>query len=233
MTASDLPGNAVEQAYLAATPFIDSDHPAVRALAAETTAIADLTDRAIALYYLVRDRFLYDPYSVVVSRDGMRASRVVETGRGFCVSKALLLTAVARASGMPSRIGFADVRNHLATPRLLALMGTDIFHFHGYAELWLGGRWVKATPAFNRELCDKFRVRPLEFDGKTDSVFHPYDEDNRRHMEYLVDRGQFADLPFGPWREAMLTYYPLMMKDGEADGPGGDFAAEAAASSGA
>ncbi len=230
MAASDISGNAVEQAYLAATPFIDSDNPLVRALADEFTSIADLKQRAIAVYYAVRDRFLYDPYSIEMSQKGMSASRVIERGRGFCVSKAILLAAVARAAGIPSRLGFADVQNHLATPRLLELMGTDVFHYHGYTELLIEGRWVKATPAFNIELCEKFRVKPLEFDGVTDSIFHPFDADDRRHMEYLADHGQFADLPYLEWRQAMLTYYPTMMRDDGAAAPGGDFAAEAAAS---
>ena len=30
-------------------------------------------------------------------------------------------------------------------------MGTDLFVYHGYAELFLDGKWVKATPAFNVE----------------------------------------------------------------------------------
>src|SRR5690606_31207041 len=131
------------------------------------------------LYYIVRDRFLYDPYSVDLSDEGMRASTVIARGRGYCVTKAALMAAAARAAGIPARLGFADVRNHLATKRLLDMLGTDIFYYHGYVELWLDGKWVKATPAFNIELCDKFRVRPLEFDGRTDSIFHPYDADNR------------------------------------------------------
>ncbi|WP_300298803.1 transglutaminase family protein [Ferrovibrio sp.] len=192
-------------------------------------AAGDETDpraKAIRLYYAVRDRFLYDPYSVEVSQDGMRASGVIERGKGFCVNKAILLAAVARAEGIPARLGLADVKNHLATERLRAQMGTDIFYYHGYTELHIEGRWVKATPAFNLALCEKFRVLPLEFDGETDSVFHPFDADNRRHMEYVADRGSFADLPFAEWRDAMLTYYPDLMKE---DRNGGDFAAEAAA----
>ncbi|MFN4165598.1 MAG: transglutaminase-like domain-containing protein [Ferrovibrio sp.] len=227
MAASDLSEPAVDPAYLAATPFIDSDHAAVRALARE--AAGDETDpraKAIRLYYAVRDRFLYDPYSVEVSHDGMRASGVIERGKGFCVNKAILLAAVARAEGIPSRLGLADVKNHLATERLRAQMGTDIFYYHGYTELFIEGKWVKATPAFNLALCEKFRVLPLDFDGETDSVFHPFDADNRRHMEYVADRGSFADLPFAAWREAMLTHYPDLMKE---DRSGGDFAAEAAA----
>lgn len=227
MAASDLSEPAVDPAYLAATPFIDSDHAAVRALARE--AAGDETNpkaKAIRLYYAVRDRFLYDPYSVEVSHEGMRASGVIERGKGFCVNKAILLAAVARAEGIPSRLGLADVKNHLATERLRAQMGTDIFYYHGYTELFIEGKWVKATPAFNLALCEKFRVLPLDFDGETDSVFHPFDADNRRHMEYVADRGSFADLPFAAWREAMLTYYPDLMKEGHS---GGDFAAEAAA----
>lgn len=232
MAASVETDPAVDPAYLAATPFIDSDNEAVRALARETAGSeTDPKAKAIRLYYAVRDRFLYDPYAIEMSLPGMRASGVIARGKGFCVNKALLLCALARAEKIPARLGLADVKNHLATERLTRMMGTDIFYYHGYAELFLDGKWVKATPAFNLELCEKFRVLPLEFDGETDSIFHPFDADDRRHMEYVADRGSFADLPFDDWRTAMLKHYPAMMKDG-APGPDntGDFAAEAAAS---
>jgi len=231
MTASALPDPAVDPAYLAATPFIDSDHAAVRALAEQAAGQGSDKERAIRLYYAVRDNFIYDPYSVELSVDGMRASGVIERGKGFCVNKALLLAAVCRAAGIPARLGLADVKNHLATERLLQLMDTDIFYYHGYAEIYLDGKWVKATPAFNLALCEKFRVLPLEFDGETDSVFHPFDADNRRHMEYVADRGSFDDLPFEEWRAAMVRYYPRLMRDSDdrAAEFSGDFAAEAAA----
>ncbi|MFC3673917.1 transglutaminase-like domain-containing protein [Ferrovibrio xuzhouensis] len=231
MTASAPSDPAVDPAYLAATSFIDSDHADVRALARAAAGEGDARTRAVRLYYAVRDRFLYDPYSVDVSTDGMRASGVIERGYGFCVNKAILLAALARAEGIPARLGLADVKNHLATARLRASMGTDVFFYHGFTELWLDGKWVKATPAFNIELCEKFRVLPLDFDGETDSVFHPFDADNRRHMEYIADRGSFADLPYAEWREAMLTHYPDLMREERRENtkPGGDFAAEAAA----
>src|SRR3546814_6199153 len=98
----------------------------------------------------------------------MCASVVISRGYVFCVNKAILLAALARAEGIPARLGLADVKNHLATARLRAHMGTDVFFYHGFAELWLDGKWVKATPAFNIELCEKFRVLPLEFDGETE-----------------------------------------------------------------
>jgi transglutaminase-like putative cysteine protease len=201
--------------HLQPTAFITSSDPAVMAFARE--ACGDATDdreRAVRLYYAVRDGVRYDPWSVRLTPEGFTASRCLAERRGFCIPKATLLAAVARASGMPARLGFADVRNHLATPRLLEAMGgRDVFPWHAYTELWIEGRWVKATPAFNRELCERFRVPPLEFDGRRDSLFQPFNDDRRPFMDYVLDRGTFDDVPFdaiaadfsklhAPWIEA-------------------------------
>jgi transglutaminase-like putative cysteine protease len=209
--------------YLRPTPFLDIHHPRVRELAETATAgAADTTERAVRLYYAVRDGLRYDPYGIDFSPASFTASTVIERGRGYCVAKATVLAAAARALAIPSRLGFADVRNHLATPRLREQMGTDVFYYHGYTELFLEGRWVKATPAFNVELCRRFGVRPLEFDGLEDSIFHPLDADGRLHMEYLNDRGSRDDVPLDELREAMARLYPNMQ------GPlTGDFHAEA------
>lgn len=207
------------------TRYLDADHPRIRGFA-ETAArgAGDPIEAAVQLYYAVRDGIRYDPYSVEMSPDGLVASNVLGRGRGYCVAKAGVLAATARAIGIPSRLGFADVRNHLATPRLLEMMGTDIFYYHGYTELLLGDRWLKATPAFNVELCERFGVAPLEFDGRTDSIFHPYDTAGRRHMEYVNDRGTRDDMPIEELYQAMTRFYPRMAMT-----PGGDFHAEAEA----
>jgi len=219
----------MDDRWLRPTALLDADHPALRAFAVDAAGGAgDARERAVRLYYAVRDGLRYDPYRVVLTPDGMRASAVLASGRGYCVAKAGVLAAAARAVGVPSRLGFADVRNHLATERLRRMMRTDVFYWHGYTELLLDGRWVKATPAFNRELCEKFGVAPLDFDGRTDSVFHPYDTAGRRHMEYGADHGWRDDLPLDELREAMVRLYPGM-GIGET---GGDFAAEADAERG-
>jgi transglutaminase-like putative cysteine protease len=191
---------------------IDSDHPAVTAFAHEVAA-ATLPAREIALrlYAAVRDRFPYDPYRIDTTLAGFKASTVIENGRGFCVTKAALLAAAARALGVPARLGFADVRNHLSSPRLREMMGSDLFVFHGYTELWLDGRWVKATPAFNRSLCEKGGILPLSFDGYNDSVFHPFDASGRRHMEYVHDRGSFVDVPHEQLMAAWMQHYPAVV----------------------
>ncbi|MCL1599331.1 MAG: transglutaminase family protein [Actinomycetia bacterium] len=211
--------------YLLPTVSIDADHPAVVSFARETVAGATAaTDKAIALFYGVRDGIRYTPYGVDLSPGAMRASATLEAGEGFCIPKALLLTASARAVGVPARLGFADVRNHLASQRLLELLGdNDVFAWHAFSEFGLDGRWVKATPAFDMGLCERFDVVPLEFDGVHDALFHPYDAAGRRHMEYLAERGSYADLPLDEIRRDFEEMYPKWM------GVEGDLHAEAAA----
>jgi transglutaminase-like putative cysteine protease len=196
--------------------FVDSDHPAVRDFAAEHARGADHREKAVSLYYAVRDRIRYNPFQNFTADDAYRASSCLERNVGWCVSKAALLAAGARASGIPARVGFADVKNHLTTPELTAKMGTDLFVYHGYTELCLDGTWVKATPAFNLGLCQRFRVKPLEFDGRADSIFHPFDEDDRRHMEYVRWRGEFADVPADEIRRVFRETYPELFNLGPA-----------------
>jgi transglutaminase-like putative cysteine protease len=183
--------------YLRPTWFLDSDSPVVVRYAEEAIGDAS-TDRekTVRLFYRVRDGIRYNPYLWSVEREAYRASTIAEVPAAFCIPKAILLAAAARAAGVPSRLGFADVRNHLSSPQLREQMGTDIFVFHGFTEFHLDGRWVKATSAFNLSLCERFGVRPLEFDGRSDSLYHPFDTQGRRHMEYVRDRGTFADFPF-------------------------------------
>jgi transglutaminase-like putative cysteine protease len=217
-----------EDEFLRPGRYIDSDHPAVAAFAARVThGVMEASAKAVKLYYAVRDEILYDPYVRYDDLDSYRASAVLKRGRGYCVGKAALLAASARAQGIPARIAFADVRNHLATPRLLELTGSDVFIYHGIAELRLDGAWLKATPTFNLSLCEKFHIKPLEFDGSSDAILHPYDRDGRRHMEYLAEHGAFADVPAEEVRAAMRQAYPRLYA--RKAGPRGDFAREAEA----
>jgi transglutaminase-like putative cysteine protease len=208
--------------------FVDSDSANVIAFAHATVGDADNDkEKARRLFYAVRDGIYYDPYVTFGQPETYRASRLIEVGRGFYIPKAALLAAGARVIGIPARLGFSDARNDLASPRLTELMGSDVFTWHGYAELYLGGRWIKVTPSFNLDLCQKFRVKPLEFDGETDTLLHPFDEDGRRHMDYINDRGSFEDVPF----EQIVTdfqsrHYKLYGEYGES--VYGDLAMEAA-----
>ncbi|MFC2027673.1 transglutaminase family protein [Chloroflexota bacterium] len=204
--------------YLQPTPSIDCDHVAVMEFVKQHCS--DQTDpvqHAVQLYYAVRDGILYDPYSAVVSIDGLRASATLKKGRGWCVAKAILLAASCRAFGIPSRLGYADVRNHLSTARMRQAMNNDIFYWHGYTSIYLNGSWVKVTPAFNIELCQKFGLKPLDFDGSNDALFHPFDLEGKQHMEYLRYRGEFADVPIDQILETFQKKYPISPPVSEAD----------------
>jgi transglutaminase-like putative cysteine protease len=189
--------NREPNAYLSPTSIIDSDNKIIidYALSAIKNAGDDPISRAVKLYYAVRDVIWYDPYTPFFRPEHYRASKVLKRGRAFCIGKACLLCALGRACGIPSRVGFADVRNHLATKQLLEYLGSDIFSYHGFTEFYLDNKWVKATPAFNIELCRKHKVTPLEFNGREDSIFHPYSEDKKLFMEYVKDHGTHADIP--------------------------------------
>ena len=181
---------------LSPTAFIDSDSEAVRAFVAEVAAGAeDEHDVLARLFAAVRDGIRYDPYAVSGDPDDYRASAVLGMEKGYCVQKSIALTAAARAAGIPSRLGFADVKNHLQSEKLREKMGTDLFVWHGYSTFFVGGRWTKASCAFNAELCERFGVPPLDFDGRNDALLHPFSGDGSRYMEYVRDRGTYADLP--------------------------------------
>jgi transglutaminase-like putative cysteine protease len=215
--------------YLTPGRFIDSDSPQVIAFAKKATEGAtDSRAAVLRLFAVVRDGIVYDPYVNFADPANYRASTVLAAGRAFCIGKAALLAAGARIIGVPARVGYADVRNHLTSRRLYEKIKTDIFRWHSYTELYLSGRWVKATPAFDRALCDRAGIKPLEFDGDSDSLFHPFDRSGRRHMEYLTDRGTFADVPFDTIVADFRANYPSLMSG---DGLSGDFRSEAVAGS--
>jgi len=196
------------QRWTEPTYFLDFDSRPFRDFTAATIdGATSPEEKATRLFYAVRDGYRYDPYMTCRTRESYRASHILEQTSGFCVTKAVLLTTLARSVGLPARLGFADVQNHLTSPRLMERMKTDVFFFHGYSELFLGGRWLKAAPTFNRELFDRFGVMALDFDGTEDALLHPFDASGRRHMEYVNERGSFDDLPFEAMIEVFETSY--------------------------
>jgi transglutaminase-like putative cysteine protease len=197
----------IDPAYLRPTQIIDSDHPNIVAYARNAAEDSrDSLEKAVKIYYAVRDDIRYTPYYPFYLPEHYRASNVLKSGQGYCVCKASLLCALGRALEIPSRVGFATVRNHLITRQLQEWMASDLFVYHGYVDFYLNGVWVKATPAFNKELCERHRVQPLEFNGREDSIFQPFNLENRKFMEYVEFSGTYADIPVdiivAGWEEA-------------------------------
>lgn len=198
---------------LKSTGFIDSDNAAIIDFA--NGIIGNEQDQkmqAIKLYYAVRDSIRYDPYRIEFTPNGLKASTTLKQDYGYCVAKAVLLAAAGRAVGIPTRVGFSDVKNHLSSEKLIQVMQSDVFAWHGYTEFYLNDQWIKATPAFNKLLCDKAGIKPLEFDGENDSVFHEFDQAGNKHMEYLKEHGSFDDVPFQNIIDAYKEYYPVLAK---------------------
>ena len=193
--------------YLTPTPIIDSDNVTIVEYANNTVSGVgkDPVSQAVALYYAVRDNIWYNPYYPFYLDEHYRASSILKSKQGFCISKVSLLCALGRACGIPSRAGFATVRNHLATKRLLEYLGSDLFVYHGFTEFFLEGKWVKATPAFNIELCIKHKVPPLDFNGREDSIFHACNVEKKQFMEYIEYHGSYADIPV----ETILTEWEI------------------------
>lgn len=201
---------------LAVTEFLDHDSDEVAAFVDKTVAGGDdPREQAVKLYYAVRDGLLYEVYGADLSRAGLKASAILRAGTGFCIHKSLVYAAALRRVGIPSRLFYGDVRNHLASPRLRELVGGTLFRFHALTVVRLDGRWIKATPVFNKTLCRLYRMRPLEFDGTHDSVYHPYDLDGRKHMEFVHEHGEFADFPYDLVVGGIRRAHPKLAASGD------------------
>jgi transglutaminase-like putative cysteine protease len=207
--------NSWRRLYLSPAEFIDSDHAAVRAKASSLAgAVSDPVKRASVLYRAVRDDIRYDPYIDYTNPETYRASSVLAQGHAYCVGKASLYVALCRASGIPARLGLADVKNHLATPRLLELVGTDVFAYHGYVEVMPGREWIKATPTFDVSLCQKLGVAPLDFSGERDALLQPFDARGREFMSYVAQHGTFFEVPVKFLIAEMTRLYPKLCRPG-------------------
>jgi hypothetical protein len=182
--------------YLKSTAAIDSDNPSIKEKAQNLIkGKREAADKAKSLFYWVRDEIKYNPFLALEFSENFRASKTLERGQGFCIEKAAVLAAFARAAGIPARLHFADIRNHLVSDKLLKVMETNLFRYHGYTELYINGKWVKATPAFDLKMCHKNRIVPVEFDGQNDAILHSHNLDGKLHIEYVKDRGYHEDVP--------------------------------------
>lgn len=193
--------------FLAPADYVDSDHPLVQDTASRLTRDAATPAAAArSLFYHVREIHYGAPDFDRL--DSFKASTLLVEGSGYCVPKAAAFAALCRAAGLPARLGFADVTNHLATPLTLERMGGPLFAWHGYAEVWLQDRWLKVSPTFNSSLCEKMGVATLEFDGVSDAHLQPFDNVGRTFMSYDRFHGVFHDVPAKFLAGEMIRLYP-------------------------
>lgn len=201
--------------YLQPTEFFDFDNDSVRDKAAEITRdLKTNKEKAIALFYYVRNEFKYNMMTYIPKvKDNFKASFTLKRGDGFCVSKSILLSSLARAVGIPARIHLVDLINHKISQKVIDFMQSKIMHYHGYSELFLNGKWIKLTPSFDPATAIKGGFIPMvEFDGEHDAVFPKYDNEGNLFGEYIEDRGVHADLPLQDIDKVFLEKYPFYNK---------------------
>ena len=197
--------------YLHPTEFLDFHKKKVKDKALEITKdIESNKDKAVALFYWVRDEIKYNAFSYYPKvKANLKASVTLRRKNGFCMSKATLLSTFARVVGIPARIHMVDIINHKISQRLRDLMGTAAFYCHAYSELYLNGKWVKVTPVFDKNTCIKGDFFPMiEFDGENDALFSEVDTKGNKFIEYIGDWGVYADVPIDKIDQIFTKEYP-------------------------
>lgn len=202
--------------YLAPTEFIQSTHPLVIDFVKKHIDVSDsYKQKAIKLFLAVRDEILYSPDSFSIKKEFYLPAVTLTKKASTCVPKAVLLCAAFRAAGLPSKMGYADVTNHIMSSKVLELLNGNMFYMHGFCRVFLKDKWIKVTPTFNASLCDKMKVEPLNFDGENDSLFQQFNIEGNKHMEYLQYYDEFEDVPYDYLTDLYLTNYPKLCKAGE------------------
>jgi hypothetical protein len=186
------------KAYLKPTWFLDFDNTRVKEKALEIVqGKKSQKDKAIALFYWTRDQIKYNMYTYIPQfKTNLRASTTLRRGHGFCMSKAVLLSTLARAVDIPARIHMVDIKNHKVPDWVEELMGTKAFYCHGYSEFYIEDEWKKLTPVFDKQTALKAGYTPLvEFDGENDALLSKYDSEGNLFVEYIGDHGIYDDVP--------------------------------------
>ncbi len=183
--------------YLKATPTLDAGHERIIETARTLTrGCSSDEEKAVKLFYFVRDSIGYNVFMISVFIEDFRASRVLEWGKGYCVQKAVLLAALGRAAGIPSRLAFAKIRNHKLPEHIFQIMKTNTFHRQGYNQFLLNGGWVSAAATFDKNLCQKNGLPTVEFDGKSDAILPEKGLKGEPYIEYVEKFPPHDDLPF-------------------------------------
>ncbi|MBL8818201.1 MAG: transglutaminase domain-containing protein [Planctomyces sp.] len=123
------PSEEVAEEFLISTPLITSDNEAVHRLTRLSAGtVADPLEGCRRMSRYLFANLKPSPFSTICQP----ASEVAKTMRGDCTEHAVLLAAMMRASGIPSRvvIGLTYVER---TSSLMA---------HMWAEAWIDGKWI-------------------------------------------------------------------------------------------
>jgi transglutaminase-like putative cysteine protease len=196
--------------YIEPTEFIDSESGVVKDIVNKIYLRSrSRIEFIIKLFYYVRDEVRYELFIDYFNRGSYKASNTLSRRYGYCVQKAIALAALYRASFIPARVCFADIINHNLPSQIYELFKTNQFVYHGYVEAYINGRWVKLTPAFDKEASSKMNIDPLEFDGYNDVVLPKYNRDGKIQFTYVKYRGCYREFPYEDLVREFLRVYPV------------------------
>lgn len=187
--------------FASSSAIFDHLHPTVQDFVARAIGPDTLSDKdkAVRIYYAVRDDIFYEVFGTDISGDGLAASSIITSKRGFCLHKSICFVAACRAAGLAARLLVDKVKNHVTTQELSALVGGQEF-LHWFAEVRVDNVWLKVSPTFNKQMCQLFGMRALDFDGQSHSINQHYGAEV--FMEYMGEPASFAD----PSHEELLEY---------------------------
>lgn len=194
--------------YLEPTWFIDADNPKIMEAAQQLTAACCRDqEKVVKLFYFVRDQIHYNMYDTSANKENYPASAVLNTGHGWCVQKAILLAALGRACGIPSRLIIVAIRNHKSPAEAHEIMGTDVFFPHAYNQFYIDGLWIKCAATFDKDICERIGVATVEFDGVNDAILPGLDLVGQPYIDYLEEFGYYADFPWEwVWEKSSDVY---------------------------
>jgi hypothetical protein len=193
------------EVFLKCTEIIDCDSDSIQGKALEITmGLRTDREKAVALFYFVRDKIKHNAYVTLYDPNRYKSSSTLKAGNGMCQNKAILLVALARAAGIAARLGFVDVEDYQLSESFKKMIGgVNIMPFHGFAELYVNGRWVHVSPAYDAATCQKKGFIPVEFDGVKDAKDSEYTKAGKPHMKHIRYHGPYADLPL----DEIYSYY--------------------------
>ncbi|MBL86000.1 MAG: transglutaminase [Winogradskyella sp.] len=196
--------------YIQKTYYFDYDNPVIKKIIKDVEHLTSPQDIIEQLYLKVRDGWRYLPFNIGLTKEHFKASNIAKKPDGHCIDKAILYIACLRAFHIPARLHLAKVSNHIATERLEKVIGTNELAPHGLVDVFYNGKWVKCSPAFNKELCTIYNVDVLDFNGTEDAVMQEYNKDDHKFMTYIEDYGHFEDVPFDFIKETFKLNYPSL-----------------------
>jgi transglutaminase-like putative cysteine protease len=131
--------------FLQATPFMQSDHPRIRALA--QSIIAGETNGYKATL-LIKD-WVYNKIAKEPTVSIPNALEVLQSKKGDCNEHTVLFNALARAAGIPAKtvVGVVYLRG--------------AFYYHAWSEVWLGD-WISLDSVLDQFPADVTHVKFLE-----------------------------------------------------------------------